>query len=618
MIKIRDFADSSIIYPYTPKKETYCITHVYDGTDRLSFEISPEEDIYQHIQNETVIEAENNLYLVKNIDDRSGVVYVDCMIDLDKWKAAVFESYRQTNTRLEDAIAGIRPAGWLVDYTNVSSATRAKRTTIEEMEDTPMRAVTPLEILAKIAEVYGVTYMFDVKNLKLTVLEPEYYSGLATSEPDKYFSDELNLRALGYTGNSDEFATRLYAYGAIDENGDPLTFEDINDGKAYVEDKTYCNKTVCIGWSDERYSVKENLLEAARERLAQICNPVRSYQCDVINLNDDMWLFRAVYIIDRKRQVKVKHICVEYQEYPDAHNLDVCTLATVAPDVNDKFNQYLSAAIQKNQQVTAATDNKIQYAENAMEISLIEATQLITGNGGGYKVDILDANNKPVETLYMDTDDMATARNVLRINRSGIGFSTNGVNGPFKTAWTINGTFDCAQINVINLNASNITTGTLSGAEINIGNGKFTVNSAGRVDAANLHISGGDIQIESDSQSRNIIKLSHTNHSVSMAPEKVAVDSPVGNDAYNVELNAGTVRLKINNILRALLHPSNGLTLYDANGTARMELIPGSASNINSISFKDASGRRRMFLSETAGLIFYDANGNITKTYPAT
>ena len=43
------------------------------------------------------------------------------------------------------------------------------------------------------------------------------------------------------------------------------------------------------------------------------------------------------------------------------------------------------------------------------------------------------------ELLFLDTNDVDTAHNVLRINENGIGFSSNGVNGPYTQAWTLDG-----------------------------------------------------------------------------------------------------------------------------------------------------------------------------------
>ena len=98
------------------------------------------------------------------------------------------------------------------------------------------------------------------------------------------------------------------------------------------------------------------------------------------------------------------------------------------------------------------------------------ATSWLT-NGKGYKVERVDANGNTIDTLYMDTPDINTAVNVLRIGQSGIGFSHNGVNGPYNSAWTIDGNFvadfitsgtlNAAKVNVVNLDASSINSGKL-------------------------------------------------------------------------------------------------------------------------------------------------------------
>lgn len=56
----------------------------------------------------------------------------------------------------------------------------------------------------------------------------------------------------------------------------------------------------------------------------------------------------------------------------------------------------------------------------------------------------------------MDTPDKDTAKKVWRQNLSGLGFSKSGVNGPYETAWTLDGAF----------NANYITAGVLKGIEV--------------------------------------------------------------------------------------------------------------------------------------------------------
>jgi hypothetical protein len=96
----------------------------------------------------------------------------------------------------------------------------------------------------------------------------------------------------------------------------------------------------------------------------------------------------------------------------------------------------------------APTRTELQKASAA-------ATAWLT-NGKGYKVERRDDNGNTIDTLYMDTPDIDTAVNVLRIGQSGIGFSRSGVNGPYYSAWTLDGTFDASVINVINLVAEKL------------------------------------------------------------------------------------------------------------------------------------------------------------------
>ena len=107
-----------------------------------------------------------------------------------------------------------------------------------------------------------------------------------------------------------------------------------------------------------------------------------------------------------------------------------------------------------------------------MELAIKKATDMISGGLGGYVFLKPNANGKPEEILIMDSDDINQAVNVIRMNKNGIGFSSNGYQGPFASAWTIDGNFvadfittgtlNAALAHIINIDASNINTGTLN------------------------------------------------------------------------------------------------------------------------------------------------------------
>ena len=69
------------------------------------------------------------------------------------------------------------------------------------------------------------------------------------------------------------------------------------------------------------------------------------------------------------------------------------------------------------------------------------ATAWLT-NGKGYAYFRKDDLGNIVDILFMDTQDTETAVNVMRVGQSGIGFSHNGVDGPYESAWTIDGKFN--------------------------------------------------------------------------------------------------------------------------------------------------------------------------------
>lgn len=129
-----------------------------------------------------------------------------------------------------------------------------------------------------------------------------------------------------------------------------------------------------------------------------------------------------------------------------------------------------------NDTVTKKTEETASFLEQAID----HATELITGGDGGNVVISRDADGKPYELLIMDNPDKTQAINVIRMNQNGIGFSTNGYNGPFSTAWTIDGGFvadfiKSGTIDAININGSNISGSVITFTE---GSGQITAEAS--------------------------------------------------------------------------------------------------------------------------------------------
>lgn len=135
------------------------------------------------------------------------------------------------------------------------------------------------------------------------------------------------------------------------------------------------------------------------------------------------------------------------------------TLADTILNINDEIKQ---------------TSDKIA---TDMQNAIDHATRLINGGLGGYVVITPnETTGYPEEILIMDTPSKQTAKNVIRLNKNGIGFSLgNGYDGPFQSAWTIDGAFNANWITAGVLTAITIQTAT-TGKRVVIQNGDATIN----------------------------------------------------------------------------------------------------------------------------------------------
>ena len=120
------------------------------------------------------------------------------------------------------------------------------------------------------------------------------------------------------------------------------------------------------------------------------------------------------------------------------------------------------------EEVGKDTNTKVNETKNLLEQELSDATDKINSVLGNSYV-IYDGN----EILVVDRLPKESATYCLKINSEGRGYSNTGIQGQFNSAWTINGTLDMQQINVINLTASLIKGGTLKLGGTNNANGTF-------------------------------------------------------------------------------------------------------------------------------------------------
>lgn len=125
--------------------------------------------------------------------------------------------------------------------------------------------------------------------------------------------------------------------------------------------------------------------------------------------------------------------------------------------LDDLIGNVTSSIMEETSKETQESYSKLQKELNSATNKINEAmsSSYVINDGGS-------------QMLIVDRLPKEEARNVIRVNSAGIGFSQDGINGTFKSAWTIDGVLDMQQINVINLVADLIKGGTLKlGSNLN-------------------------------------------------------------------------------------------------------------------------------------------------------
>ena len=117
--------------------------------------------------------------------------------------------------------------------------------------------------------------------------------------------------------------------------------------------------------------------------------------------------------------------------------------------LGNEIKSYTDSVNTAVNQITKKLEVKSEDLQNA----IVNATQWITGTKGGYVR--FRPKDAPEEILIMDRPNANDAKKVWRWNLGGLGYSNNGVNGPFETAITQDGSI------VANFITAGILTGIL-------------------------------------------------------------------------------------------------------------------------------------------------------------
>ena len=247
-----------------------------------------------------------------------------------------------------------------------------------------------------------------------------------------------NITDLNQEENIANTITGIVPFWA-DNEGHLVTLPEKVVNSSHASDYPF-KRTVPVDFSDdfEEQPTEAQLRTKAQAYVTGIGVPVVSIKLSFVNLADteeykDVAPLQSVNLCDV--------INVQFEKY------GITTTAKIVKTVYDVLGEkYESLEIGSLRSSLAATIND-QNASTQTEIAskfgkigdeIDNATAWLT-NSGGYVVAVKNTDGTWKELLFLDDNDITTAVNVLRINENGIGFSSNGVNGPYTQAWTLDG-----------------------------------------------------------------------------------------------------------------------------------------------------------------------------------
>lgn len=240
-------------------------------------------------------------------------------------------------------------------------------------------------------------------------------------------------------------------------------------------------------WFEENYTpTKAELETAAAQYLA-------NYQTGLAD-EETTFNFAPLWLSEEyKGRSAVERISIGDTVHVVDDNIKMNVVARVVETtwnvLKERYDALICGKAKNNiaEQIQTVKDSILDEvpSKTDLQIAIEEATDLITGNKGGFIQFKYDAEGKPYEFLIMDSEDEQTATNVWRFNQSGFGHSSTGYNGPYTLAMTQDGKIVADFITAGTLNAAVIKAGMLRDAAgknyWNLDTGEFSLQSGAEI-----------------------------------------------------------------------------------------------------------------------------------------
>ena len=309
-----------------------------------------------------------------------------------------------------------------------------------------------------------------------------------------------NLTDLKQEENIEGTITGVCPFWASNETGEIVTLPENAIWSANADNYPYRRTRVVDFTSDFKEMPTEDQLRTRAEKYIED-NNIGIPDVNIPIKFVPLWQtenYRDLAVLERV------NLCDTISVYYD--KLGVTATAKVVKTVYNVLKERYDSIEVGNAKTTLASTisqmgetitNQTQNAVSSLRSWVSYQSQLITGGLGGYITFVYNQDGTPAELLVMDQPSIGSAVNLIRMNNGGIAFSNNGYNGPFVSAWTIDGSFSADFVRTGTMVANRIRGGTLTLGSQDNDSGVLEVYDAAnnlvvRADNTGLKVYGSD------------------------------------------------------------------------------------------------------------------------------
>ncbi|QSQ09784.1 hypothetical protein H0A61_02165 [Koleobacter methoxysyntrophicus] len=539
------------------------ITEVLNGEFILSFFIPIKDEKFQYIQEENYVKVDGQIFIIKKIKKQrteEGKLLAEIFCEHVSYELLDF--YLEPVTYENQTISYI--AGKILENTPFS----LQYTELDYNIDFNFEGGNRRKALFQLLQQIDGEVIFD--NYNIAIVE-QRGQNLATE-----FRVGKNIKKSVQEKSSDEIITRLYVFG---KNG--LTIESVNNGLKYIDSDNINDfkypKEKAVYFND--IDNPNELLQAGQKYLQENNQTKVIYNIDIIDLSkiypvEKFSLGDTCRVLDEELSISVTARIMQYEYYPyDYENTKV---------VLGNYQENIVNTIDELQDTKSKIDNlynkgvitpKNTLSSQWLEGAIDTATNQILSGGGYIKQDARGL-------LILDNPNENLAQNVIRINENGIGLSTTGISGEFRTAMTAEG-----------IVADRITSGQLSTSLVKI---------------------FGDTHFYWDTNGIYIQDPADTNKYITIDKNGIRYTTDDGN-TFDIEIgwNGSNIITEGKEYSKVKITSENGIEVFDANNNERLK-IADLGSGKYGIQIKKADGTVTFDVKSDGTVSIIDGSIDIT------